>query len=228
MLIGASGSGKSSFAREHFTATEVISSDFCRGLVADDENDQAATADAFAVLHFIASRRLAQPRFTVIDATNVQREARQAARRARQAARPVPGRDRARPARSALPGAQPLASPTVTSARTSCAGSAPSCTGRSRACSARGSAACGCCSTPEEVDRRRDRARAAVDRSPRRARAVRHHRRRPRLPRRAGRAARASWATRSPTTASASLHPRDAARCSSATTAIAARTRRRS
>ncbi len=76
VLIGPSGSGKSSFAREHFTATEVISSDFCRGLVSDDENDRAATADAFAVLHFIASRRLAQPRFTVIDATNVQREAR--------------------------------------------------------------------------------------------------------------------------------------------------------
>jgi protein phosphatase len=76
VLIGASGSGKSSFAREHFAATEVISSDFCRGLVADDENDQAATADAFAVLRFIAGRRLAQPRFTVVDATNVQREAR--------------------------------------------------------------------------------------------------------------------------------------------------------
>ncbi len=76
VLIGASGSGKSSFAREHFLATEVISSDFCRGLVADDENDQAATGDAFAVLQFIASRRLAQPRLTVIDATNVQREAR--------------------------------------------------------------------------------------------------------------------------------------------------------
>src|SRR6201996_3340224 len=76
VLIGASGSGKSSFAREHFAATEVISSDFCRGLVADDENDQSATRDAFAVLSFIAGRRLAQPRFTVIDATNVQREAR--------------------------------------------------------------------------------------------------------------------------------------------------------
>jgi protein phosphatase len=76
VLVGASGAGKSSFAREHFKATEVISSDFCRGLVADDENDQAATADAFAVLHFIAGRRLAQPRFTVIDATNVQRDAR--------------------------------------------------------------------------------------------------------------------------------------------------------
>ncbi len=76
VLIGASGSGKSSFARAHFAQTEVISSDFCRGLVADDENDQAATSDAFAVLHFIAGRRLAQPRFTIIDATNVQREAR--------------------------------------------------------------------------------------------------------------------------------------------------------
>ncbi len=76
VLIGASGSGKSTFAREHFKATEVISSDFCRGLVSDDENDQAATADAFGLLHFIAGRRLAQPRFTVVDATNVQRESR--------------------------------------------------------------------------------------------------------------------------------------------------------
>jgi protein phosphatase len=76
VLIGPSGSGKSSFVRKHFAPTEVISSDFCRGLVADDENDQSATTDAFAVLHFIAGRRLAQPRFTVVDATNVQREAR--------------------------------------------------------------------------------------------------------------------------------------------------------
>jgi protein phosphatase len=76
VLIGASGSGKSSFAARHFAPTEVISSDFCRGLVADDENDQSATADAFAVLNFIAARRLAQPRISVVDATNVQRSAR--------------------------------------------------------------------------------------------------------------------------------------------------------
>ncbi len=76
VLIGPSGSGKSSFARAHFKPTEVISSDLCRGLVADDENDQAATGDAFAVLNFIADLRLAQPRLTVVDATNVQREAR--------------------------------------------------------------------------------------------------------------------------------------------------------
>lgn len=76
VLVGASGSGKSSFARQHFLPTEVISSDFCRGLVADDENDQAATSDAFEILHFIAGKRLAAGRLTVVDATNVQPEAR--------------------------------------------------------------------------------------------------------------------------------------------------------
>jgi polynucleotide kinase-phosphatase len=76
VLIGPSGAGKSTFARRHFKATEIISSDFCRGLVSDDENDQAATGDAFAVLHFIAAKRLAAGRLTVIDATNVQVEAR--------------------------------------------------------------------------------------------------------------------------------------------------------
>ena len=78
VLIGASGSGKSTFAAQHFKATEVISSDFCRGLVADDPNDQSASEDAFAVLHEIAGRRLRRGRLTVVDATNVQREAREA------------------------------------------------------------------------------------------------------------------------------------------------------
>ncbi len=78
VMIGPSGSGKSSFSRQHFKPTEVISSDFCRGLVSDDENDQAATADAFAVLHFIAARRLAAGKLTVIDATNVMAEDRKA------------------------------------------------------------------------------------------------------------------------------------------------------
>jgi protein phosphatase len=74
VLIGASGSGKSSFARKHFKATEVLSSDVCRGLVSDDENDQSATKDAFEVLHYIAAKRLAAGKLTVIDATNVQPE----------------------------------------------------------------------------------------------------------------------------------------------------------
>jgi protein phosphatase len=74
VLVGASGSGKSTFARRHFLPTEVISSDFCRGLVSDDENDQAATKDAFELLHFIAAKRLAAGRLTVVDATSVRRE----------------------------------------------------------------------------------------------------------------------------------------------------------
>ncbi|HEY3265882.1 MAG TPA: polynucleotide kinase-phosphatase [Armatimonadota bacterium] len=76
ILIGPSGCGKSTFARAHFRPTEVISSDHCRALVSDDENDQAATKDAFEVLHFIAAKRLAAGRLTVVDATNVQPEAR--------------------------------------------------------------------------------------------------------------------------------------------------------
>ncbi|MGW1400130.1 polynucleotide kinase-phosphatase [Streptomyces sp. NPDC002405] len=76
VLVGASGSGKSTFARRHFKPTEVLSSDFCRGLVSDDENDQGATRDAFDVLHYIAGRRLAAGRRTVVDATSVQQDAR--------------------------------------------------------------------------------------------------------------------------------------------------------
>ncbi|MBJ7903913.1 polynucleotide kinase-phosphatase [Streptomyces sp. DSM 110735] len=76
VLVGASGSGKSTFAKRHFKPTEVISSDFCRGLVSDDENDQSATRDAFDVLHYIAGKRLAAGRRTVVDATSVQQDAR--------------------------------------------------------------------------------------------------------------------------------------------------------
>ncbi len=76
VLVGASGSGKSTFARKHFKPTEILSSDYCRGLVSDDENDQGATKDAFEVLHFIAAKRLAAGKLTVVDATNVQPESR--------------------------------------------------------------------------------------------------------------------------------------------------------
>jgi protein phosphatase len=76
VLIGPSGSGKSTFARAHFKPTEVLSSDVCRGLVSDDDNDQSATGDAFDVLHYIAAKRLARGLLTVVDATNVQPEAR--------------------------------------------------------------------------------------------------------------------------------------------------------
>ncbi|MET4106118.1 polynucleotide kinase-phosphatase [Hymenobacter sp. UYP22] len=76
LLIGTSGAGKSTFARRLFSATEIVSSDQCRALVADDENDQAATTDAFALLHYLVGLRLKRGLLTVVDATNVQPEAR--------------------------------------------------------------------------------------------------------------------------------------------------------
>jgi len=76
-LVGASGSGKSTFAATHFLPTEVVSSDACRGMVADDPNDQGASGDAFELVHTIAGIRLRRGHLTVIDATNVQRHARE-------------------------------------------------------------------------------------------------------------------------------------------------------
>jgi protein phosphatase len=76
VLVGMSGSGKSTFAARHFKRTEVLSSDFCRALVSDDEASMAASRDAFDVLHLIADRRLATGHLTVVDATNVRADAR--------------------------------------------------------------------------------------------------------------------------------------------------------
>ena len=75
-LIGVSGSGKSTFAGRAFEPYEVLSSDYCRALVSGDENDQAASSDAFDVLYYIAGKRLDRGLLTVVDATNTSREAR--------------------------------------------------------------------------------------------------------------------------------------------------------
>jgi polynucleotide kinase-phosphatase len=72
VLVGVSGSGKSHFARRYFRPTQVVSSDYCRAVVSDDENDQSATADAFELLHHIVRTRLRRGLLTVVDATNVQ------------------------------------------------------------------------------------------------------------------------------------------------------------
>ena len=74
LLIGPSGSGKSTFARKHFRATEIISSDVCRGLVSDDDNALDATGDAFELLRATLELRLKRRKLTVIDATNVRAE----------------------------------------------------------------------------------------------------------------------------------------------------------
>lgn len=76
ILMGATGSGKSTFARNHFKPTEIVSSDTCRALISDDENNQSASADAFALARYITGIRLKNGLLTVIDATNVQEESR--------------------------------------------------------------------------------------------------------------------------------------------------------
>lgn len=74
LLIGASGSGKSTFAGKHFKQTEIVSSDWARGLVADDENSLEATADAFELVHSLIEIRMRRRLLTVVDATNVRAE----------------------------------------------------------------------------------------------------------------------------------------------------------
>ncbi len=76
VLVGVSGSGKSTFAASHFGATQILSADGFRAIVADDEADQGASRAAFELLHLAARRRLERGRLTVIDATNVSRGAR--------------------------------------------------------------------------------------------------------------------------------------------------------
>lgn len=78
VLIGAAGSGKSTFAGRHFAPAEILSSDAFRAAVAGDPADQAASGAAFAALHAALERRLRDGRLTVVDATNLTRESRRA------------------------------------------------------------------------------------------------------------------------------------------------------
>ncbi len=77
LLVGLSGSGKSTFARQHFLPTEIVSSDHSRALISNDENDQSATQDAFELVHFLIKKRLKRGLLTVVDATNLQEKSRQ-------------------------------------------------------------------------------------------------------------------------------------------------------
>lgn len=77
VMIGVSGSGKSTFTKQHFAATQIVSSDFCRALICDDENDQSVNQEAFELLHWLVTKRLALGKLTVVDATNVKATSRQ-------------------------------------------------------------------------------------------------------------------------------------------------------
>jgi protein phosphatase len=87
VLVGAAGSGKSTFAARHFAPDEVLSSDAYRALLSGDEADQRRTRTAFSILHRELIRRLAAGRLVVVDATNVEHHARRALVERAQAAR---------------------------------------------------------------------------------------------------------------------------------------------
>jgi protein phosphatase len=78
VLIGAAGSGKSTFAARHFAPDEILSSDAYRALIAGSEGDQGATRAAFGRLHRVLEGRLMARLLTAVDATNVERSARRA------------------------------------------------------------------------------------------------------------------------------------------------------
>lgn len=71
VLVGAAGSGKSTFAARHFAPEESLSSDAFRALIAGDESDQSVSRTAFAILHRELTRRLVAGRLTLVDATSV-------------------------------------------------------------------------------------------------------------------------------------------------------------
>jgi len=76
VLVGAAGSGKTTFAARHFAPDEVLSSDAYRALLSGDEADQGRTRTAFSILHREVIRRLTAGRLVVVDATNVEHHAR--------------------------------------------------------------------------------------------------------------------------------------------------------
>jgi protein phosphatase len=74
LLVGASGSGKTTFAKRLFGETEIVSSDRCRAMISNEENNHDASDDAFELLYFIIRKRLQRGLLTVVDATNVRPE----------------------------------------------------------------------------------------------------------------------------------------------------------
>lgn len=77
VLIGPAATGKTTWARQHFEQTQVVSADMCRAMIADDENDQEATRDALRLFHRIIGERLKRGLVTVADSTALSAGARE-------------------------------------------------------------------------------------------------------------------------------------------------------
>jgi alkanesulfonate monooxygenase SsuD/methylene tetrahydromethanopterin reductase-like flavin-dependent oxidoreductase (luciferase family)/predicted kinase len=67
VLVGASGSGKSTWAQARFRDQEVVSSDALRGIVGSGPHDLDASTDAFGVLETVVAARLGRGLTTVVD-----------------------------------------------------------------------------------------------------------------------------------------------------------------
>ncbi len=82
VLCGVAGAGKSTFARslveqhQELRTTSIISSDYCRALVCDDDNNQQVSREAFDLLYYIVQKRLLLGRFTIVDSTALQADTR--------------------------------------------------------------------------------------------------------------------------------------------------------
>src|SRR5687767_6693319 len=66
VLVGAAGSGKSTWAQRHFPG-RVVGSDALRALVGESDDDLRASKDAFALLDDVIERRLRRRLTTVVD-----------------------------------------------------------------------------------------------------------------------------------------------------------------
>jgi len=69
LLCGPAACGKSTFARRLFRPTQIISSDWARARVCDDERDQRFQTQAFALVHYLAELRVGLNRLCVVDST---------------------------------------------------------------------------------------------------------------------------------------------------------------
>jgi protein phosphatase len=90
ICCGPAASGKSTFARRHFSANQIVSSDRCRALIGGDEANQTVSGRAFDLFHRTIEHRLALGQLTVADSTAISPRARsELCRLARRHGRPV-------------------------------------------------------------------------------------------------------------------------------------------
>jgi len=77
VLVGPTGSGKSTWADSHFASNEIVSSDRLRAMVGAGEDDQVAGTAAFEILERIVVERARRGLTTVIDTLGLDDGARQ-------------------------------------------------------------------------------------------------------------------------------------------------------